>query len=63
MNILYLLIGASLVAALIFLWLFIWAVKSGQFDDSYAPSVRILFEDESTDKEEIDNKTEEEKKQ
>ncbi len=46
MNILFLLIGVSLFAALIFLALFIWAVRSGQFDDNYTPSVRILFEDE-----------------
>lgn len=46
MNILYLLIGVSLLAALIFLALFIWAVKSGQYDDNYTPSVRILFDDE-----------------
>jgi cbb3-type cytochrome oxidase maturation protein len=47
MNILYLLIGVSLFAALIFLWLFIWSVRSGQYDDSYTPSVRILFDDEA----------------
>ncbi len=46
MNILFLLIAVSLLAALSFLALFIWAVKTGQFDDSYTPSVRILFDDE-----------------
>ena len=46
MNIFYLLIGVSLFAALIFLALFIWAVKSGQFEDSYTPSIRILFDDD-----------------
>ncbi len=46
MNILYLLIGVSLFAALIFFTLFIWAVKSGQYDDSYTPSVRVLFDDD-----------------
>jgi cbb3-type cytochrome oxidase maturation protein len=46
MNILYLLIGVSLFAALIFLWLFVWSVRSGQYDDSYTPSVRILFDDD-----------------
>jgi len=24
---------------------FLWAVKSGQYDDDYTPSIRILFED------------------
>lgn len=46
MNILFLLIGVSLFAALIFLWLFIWSVKSGQYEDNYTPSIRILFDDE-----------------
>jgi cbb3-type cytochrome oxidase maturation protein len=45
MNILYILIGVSLFAALIFLAMFIWAVKTGQFEDNYTPSVRILFEE------------------
>ncbi|MEI7830334.1 MAG: cbb3-type cytochrome oxidase assembly protein CcoS [Prolixibacteraceae bacterium] len=45
MNILYILIGVSLFAALIFLAMFIWAVKTGQYEDNYTPSVRILFEE------------------
>jgi cbb3-type cytochrome oxidase maturation protein len=49
MNIFYLLIGVSLFAALIFLGAFIWAVKSGQFEDGYTPSVRILFDDDEID--------------
>jgi cbb3-type cytochrome oxidase maturation protein len=40
------LIGFSLLVAIIFLILFIRAVKSGQFDDKYTPSIRILFNDE-----------------
>lgn len=36
----------SLLIALLFLGLFLWASKSGQFDDDYTPSVRILFDDE-----------------
>ena len=46
MNILYLLIGVSLLAALVFLLLFIWAVKTGQYDDNYTPSIRVLFDDD-----------------
>lgn len=52
MNIFYLLIGVSLFAALIFLGAFIWAVKTGQFDDSKTPSIRILFDDDPNTKEE-----------
>lgn len=51
MNILFVLIGVSLFAALIFLGLFIWAVKTGQYDDNYTPSVRILFDDETDERE------------
>lgn len=45
MNIIYLLIGTSIVIALSFLAIFIWSVRSGQYDDSYTPSVRMLFDD------------------
>lgn len=47
--ILYLVI-ISLVLALGFLGAFIWAMKSGQYDDDYTPSVRILFEDKNDKK-------------
>lgn len=46
MNVLYLLMGASLLVALGFLGLFVWAVKSGQFEDSETPSMRLLAEDD-----------------
>lgn len=66
MNIFYLLIGVSLFAALIFLGAFIWAVRSGQFEDNYTPSLRILFDDDevedikTTKDEKLDSKKEEE---
>lgn len=44
MEIIFLLIGISLVLASGFLILFFKAMKSGQFDDNYTPSVRILFD-------------------
>jgi len=47
MNIMFLLIGVSMLAALLFLILYVWAVKTGQFEDMYTPSVRILFDDEA----------------
>lgn len=46
MNMLYFLIGCSILLALIFLAAFFWATKTGQHDDTYTPSVRILFDDE-----------------
>jgi len=54
MNIFYLLIGVSLLAAIIFLIIFIKAVKTGQFEDTYTPSVRILFDDDEIDEQESD---------
>ena len=48
MNILYFLIGCSVLLALIFLGAFFWASRTGQHDDTYTPSVRILFDDEIT---------------
>ena len=50
MSAIIVLIGFSLLVALIFLVAYLWAVKSGQFDDKYTPSVRILFEDKNKDK-------------
>ncbi|MBD2767922.1 cbb3-type cytochrome oxidase assembly protein CcoS [Hymenobacter sp. BT664] len=46
MTILFLLIGISLLVALTFLGAFLWAVRSGQYDDEYTPSVRMLFDEE-----------------
>lgn len=45
MDIMFLLLGASLVVAVLFLVVFIISVRSGQFDDLYTPSVRMLFDD------------------
>lgn len=45
MTIIILLISISLTIALIFLGAFIWSIRSGQYDDTYGPSVRMLFED------------------
>lgn len=51
MNIIILLIGISLSIAVGFLILFIWNIKSDQYDDIYGPSVRILFDDKKKKKE------------
>lgn len=50
MGIIYLMLIVSLVIALFFLVSFLWATKSGQYDDDYTPSVRILYEDEPIEK-------------
>jgi cbb3-type cytochrome oxidase maturation protein len=46
MNIIYMLLAISVVVALVFFTAFIFSVKKGQYDDTYTPSVRMLFEDE-----------------
>lgn len=45
MSVIFILIVISMVVAGSFLALFIWASKSGQFDDTVTPSMRMLFED------------------
>jgi cbb3-type cytochrome oxidase maturation protein len=45
MTIIILLISISLTIALIFLGVFLWSLKTGQYDDTYTPSVRMLFDD------------------
>ena len=49
MGVLILLIIVSVLVAGGFLLAFLWSVKSGQMDDDYTPSVRILFDDEVKD--------------
>lgn len=46
MSVIYILLAISVIVAVGFFIAFILAVKSGQYDDSYTPSVRMLFEDE-----------------
>lgn len=46
MSVIYVLLTISIIVAIVFFIAFIVAVKNGQFDDDYTPSVRILFEDE-----------------
>jgi cbb3-type cytochrome oxidase maturation protein len=51
MTIIIVLIIISLIIALGFLAAFLWAVKSGQYEDDYTPSVRILFDDKDQQQE------------
>ncbi len=45
MHVMFILIGFSLLVALIFLGLYLWAVRTGQYDDKVTPSIRMLFDD------------------
>ena len=46
MSVIFILIGVSFLLAVTFLAFFIWSVRSGQYEDKYTPSVRILFDNE-----------------
>ncbi|HLK29655.1 MAG TPA: cbb3-type cytochrome oxidase assembly protein CcoS [Puia sp.] len=45
MSVFFVLVGISILVAGGFLTAFLISVKSGQYDDDYTPSVRILFDD------------------
>lgn len=45
MSVMYLLILLSLMLATGFVLAFIWAIRTGQYDDKFTPSVRMLFDD------------------
>ncbi|MDG4554810.1 MAG: cbb3-type cytochrome oxidase assembly protein CcoS [Candidatus Competibacter sp.] len=46
MRILYLLIPMALGVIGVALWAFLWAVRTGQFDDLEGPAHRILMDDD-----------------
>ena len=48
MIVMFVLIGISIVLASGFLLAFIWAVRTGQFEDTTTPSLRILFPDSTS---------------
>ena len=47
MYIIFLMIAISISVAALFLGAFLWAVRSGQYDDDYTPAVRMLFDNET----------------
>ncbi|MCX6217224.1 cbb3-type cytochrome oxidase assembly protein CcoS [Spirosoma sp.] len=49
MSIIFFMIGISLLMALGFLGAFIWSMRTGQQDDLYTPSLRMLLDDELPD--------------
>ena len=46
METIFVLLPLALLIAAIAVGLFIWAARTGQFDDLDTPAVRILFDDE-----------------
>jgi cbb3-type cytochrome oxidase maturation protein len=56
MSVLIFLAIAAVSVAGGFLIAFIWAAKSGQFDDTTTPAIRILFENNSSKKDDKPHK-------
>jgi len=46
MDIIYLLLPVALIIVIIIIAIFLWAVKSDQFDDLEGPAHRILMDDD-----------------
>ena len=60
MSVIFLLIITSLIVAVGFLLAFLWAVKSGQFEDKFTPSIRVILDEKTTSVEKMkENKSEE----
>ncbi len=47
MDILYLLIPISMIFVVIIAWVFVWSVKSGQYEDMEGPAHKILMDNDS----------------
>lgn len=66
MSVVFVLVFAAIIMAGAFLIAFIWSVKNGQYEDTYTPSVRMLFDDplvkEAEGIEQIVKETEKDKK-
>ncbi len=46
MSVIYLVLPLAIVLAIAFVAAFIWATRSGQYDDLDSPAVRMLNDDE-----------------
>jgi len=53
MTAIYLLLPLSLLVALGFLAAFIWAVRSGQYEDTCTPAMRVLLDDPAKPKDQV----------
>ncbi|HUT42461.1 MAG TPA: cbb3-type cytochrome oxidase assembly protein CcoS [Gammaproteobacteria bacterium] len=61
MEIIYLLIPLSIILVGVIIWVFIWAIRSGQFDDLEGPAHQILMDDDSPQEEPGEDETGENK--
>lgn len=53
MSVIVILVFFSVLVAGGFLIAFLWAVRSGQYEDRYTPSVRILFDNDEDKNEKV----------
>ena len=61
MESLYLLIPLALLLVAIIVWIFLWAVKSDQFDDLEGPAHRVIMDDSDKVKTKSDSEAEDNK--
>lgn len=47
MNVLYVLVPLAILLAAAGVAAFVWAIRSGQFDDVETPAIRMLIDDEN----------------
>ena len=55
MEIIYLLIPISLVLLGLIVWIFLWAVRDGQYDDLEGPAYRILMDEDKVVEREVES--------
>lgn len=48
MDIVFLLLPIALILVAVIVWIFLWAVKSDQFEDLEGPAHKILMDDDTT---------------
>lgn len=57
MEILYFLIPMSLILIAVIVWAFLWAIKSGQFDDLEGPAHEIIMDKDDISSSNSENDT------
>lgn len=58
MSVIFILVILGVIVAGLFLAGFIWAVRNGQYEDTYTPSVRMLFDEQTQNEPEISSPAE-----
>lgn len=47
MTVIFLLLPVAIALVALFVWLFVWAARDGQFDDVTTPQVRMLLDEDA----------------